>query len=89
MCIRDRYWSSSEFCDLPASGALYVSVSGGNVYNYSKDDRNSYVRPVLEMCIRDRYRGNSSDNAITRFFKNFSDPLRGYSAFINERLRRK
>jgi len=24
-----------------------VSVSGGNVYNYSKDDRNSYVRPVL------------------------------------------
>ena len=43
----DWYWSSSEFCDLPASGALYVSVSGGNVYNYSKDDRNSYVRPVL------------------------------------------
>ena len=43
----DWYWSSSEFCDLPASGALYVSVSGGNVYNYSKDDRNSYVRSVL------------------------------------------
>ena len=44
---RNCYWSSSEYYDNPAFGALYVDVNLGfvsfNVKNYSV----SYVRPVL------------------------------------------
>ncbi|MFR3914058.1 MAG: hypothetical protein ACLTZD_06255 [Phocaeicola vulgatus] len=43
----DWYWSSSEFYDDPAYGALYVSVSNGYVYSNSKSYSFSYVRPVL------------------------------------------
>ena len=43
----DRYWSSSENYDRPATGALYVDVDYGSVGAHNKADRASYVRPVL------------------------------------------
>lgn len=43
----DRYWSSSENYDRPATGALYVDVDYGGVGAHNKADRASYVRPVL------------------------------------------
>ena len=43
----DWYWSSSEYYSNPANRALYVFVSYGLVYCYSKRSRDSFVRPVL------------------------------------------
>ena len=43
----DRYWSSSEYYNKPASHALFVSVNGGVVSNSGKYLSDSYVRPVL------------------------------------------
>ncbi|EIY65933.1 hypothetical protein HMPREF1069_01245, partial [Bacteroides ovatus CL02T12C04] len=43
----DWYWSSSEFCSIPANLALYVHVGDGLVYTSYKDLSSSYVRPVL------------------------------------------
>ena len=43
----DWYWSSSEYYDGPASGALCVGVNRGRVSRDSKRSRGSYVRPVL------------------------------------------
>ena len=48
----DWYWSSSEFYNNPANNALYVNVNNGNVNYNNKNNRNSYVRPVLAFSIK-------------------------------------